>query len=171
MAEVTVRRAGAVDAPEVARVQVTGWHEAYTGRMPQSILDGLNVDRSTRWWHMIISGGEPLDAPGEVWVAECDGTVIGFASAGTSRDEDRVPGERELYAIYVLAEHYGSGAGQALLDAAIGRSAASLWILEDNPRARAFYERNGFRSDGSEKDDDRWGEPIREVRLVRAAVG
>ena len=67
----------------------------------------------------------------------------------------------------MLAEHYGSGAGQALLDAAIGRSAASLWILQDNPRARAFYERNGFRSDGSVKDDDRWGDPVREERLVR----
>jgi GNAT superfamily N-acetyltransferase len=170
MGEVNIRRADVVDAPEVARVQVTGWHEAYSGRMPQSILDGLDVGRSTRWWHTIISGGKPLDAPGEVWVAECDGVVIGFSSAGTSRDADRSPGERELYAIYVLAEHYGSGAGQALLDAAIGRSAASLWVLQDNPRARAFYERNGFRPDGSVKDDDRWGEPVREVRLVRATV-
>jgi GNAT superfamily N-acetyltransferase len=170
MGEVTVRRAGEADAPEVARVQVTGWHEAYTGRMPQSILDGLNVDRSTRWWHTLITGDEPLDEPGEVWVAERDGRVIGFSSAGASRDEGGSPDERELYAIYVLAEHYGSGAGQALLDAAIGRSAASLWVLDDNPRARAFYERNGFRPDGSVKDDDRWGEPIREARLVRAAV-
>jgi ribosomal protein S18 acetylase RimI-like enzyme len=170
MGEVTVRRAGEADAPEVARVQVTGWHEAYTGRMPQSILDSLDLDRSTRWWHAIIAGHEPLDAPGEVWVAECDGMVIGFASAGDSRDEDTAPGERELYAIYVLAEHYGRGAGQALLDAAIGRAAASLWVLEDNPRARAFYERNGFRTDGSAKDDDRWGEPVREVRMARATV-
>jgi hypothetical protein len=48
MGEVSIRRAGAADAPEVARVQVTGWLEAYTGRMPQSILDGLDIDRSTR---------------------------------------------------------------------------------------------------------------------------
>jgi GNAT superfamily N-acetyltransferase len=170
MGEIAVRRAGEADAPEVARVQVAGWHEAYTGRMPQSILDSLKVDRSTRWWHAIISGDEPLDAPGEVWVAESEGIVIGFASAGASRDQDSAPGERELYAIYVLAEHYGTGAGQALLDAAIGRAAASLWVLEDNPRARAFYERNGFRPDGSVKDDDRWGEPVREVRLVRATL-
>ena len=170
MGEIAVRRADAVDAPDVAHVQVTGWHEAYTGRMPQSILDNLNVDRSTRWWHTIISGGQPLDAPGEVWVAESDGVIDCFESVGASRDDDTRPGERELYAIYVLAEHYGSGAGQALLDAAIGRAAASLWVLEDNPRARAFYERNGFRPDGSVKDDDRWGEPVREVRLVRATV-
>ena len=165
MREVTVRRAGPGDAPDVARVQVTGWHEAYTGRMPQSILDRLDVERSTGWWRRVIMGETDGEVSGEVWVAEREGVVIGFASAGASRDHD--PHERELYAIYVLAEHYGSGAGQALLDAAIGRSAASLWILQDNPRARAFYERNGFRSDGSVKDDDRWGDPVREERLVR----
>jgi len=167
--EVTVRRAGVADAAEVARVQVTGWHEAYTGRMPQSILDRLDVGRATGWWHRVIAGGTDGEMPGEVWVAVREGVVIGFASAGSSRDEDGVPGERELYAIYVLAAHYGSGAGQGLLDAAIGRDAASLWILQDNPRARAFYERNGFRSDGSVKDDDRWGDPVREERLVRPA--
>ena len=96
-------------------------------------------------------------------------TSSGSRRAGASRDEDAAcPVSGELYAIYVLAAHYGSGAGQALLDAAIGRAAASLWVLEDNPRARAFYERNGFRADGTVKDDDRWGEPVREVRLVRA---
>lgn len=164
-----VRRAVVDDAPGIGRVHVVGWHEAYTGRMPQSILDGLDVERSTRAWRTILAGDYPGDV-GEVWVAEVDGTVIGFASSGAGRDDDAVPGHRELYAIYILAEHYGSGAGQALLDAAIGRAAASLWILEDNPRARAFYERNGFRPDGSVKDDDRWGDPVREVRLVRPAL-
>ena len=169
MPEVTVRRAGPEDAADVARVQVTGWHEAYTGRMPQSILDRLDVERATGWWRRVIVGGTDGEIPGEVWVAERDGVVIGFASAGASRDDDPQQDQRELYAIYVLAEHYGSGAGQALLDAAIGRSAASLWVLQDNPRARAFYERNGFRSDGSVKDDARWGDPVREERLVRPA--
>src|SRR5690606_6368278 len=33
---ITVRTATAADAADIARVQVRGWHEAYTGRMPQS---------------------------------------------------------------------------------------------------------------------------------------
>ncbi len=106
---------------------------------------------------------------GETWVAEVGGDIVGFAASGRPPDGDAPPDCRRLYAIYLLAAHYGSGAGQALLDAALGRAAASLWILEDNPRARAFYERNGFRADGAAKDDDSWGEPIRELRLVRTA--
>ena len=167
MGEVTVRRAGVEDAAAIAFVQVTGWHEAYTGRMPQSILDGLDVDRSTRGWHRVLEGDTDPER-GELWVAERDGEVIGFVASGGNRDDDALADSREVYAIYVLAAHYGSGAGQSLLDAAIGDHPASLWVLEDNPRARAFYARNGFVADGAVKDDDQWGEPIREVRLVRA---
>ena len=166
MGDVSVRPATVDDARGIAHVHVTGWHEAYTGRMPQAILDRLDIDRSAYGWGRIIDGEFP-DEDSQVWVAECDGEIIGFASAGRCRDEDAVPGRREVYAIYVLAKHYGSGAGRGLLDAAIGRGAASLWVLEDNPRARAFYARNGFVPDGATKDDDRWGDPVHEVRLVR----
>lgn len=38
----------------------------------------------------------------------------------------------------VLASHYGSGAGQQLLDAAVGDGGAYLWIADENPRALAF---------------------------------
>jgi GNAT superfamily N-acetyltransferase len=167
MSEVAIRRAGVDDAAGVAYVQVTGWHEAYTGRMPQSILDDLDIDQSTDRWQRSIARAAEAQSPGGVWVAESDGAIVGFAAAGRSRAEDAPEGSWELFAIYVLAEHYGSGAGQALLDAAIGQAAAALWILEDNPRARAFYERNGFRANGELQDDDTWGEPIREVRMVR----
>ena len=93
------------------------------------------------------SGGHRRTRTGEIWVAEIDGAVdrVRLERAAHRRRRRRA-GRRQLYAIYVLAEHYGSGAGQALLDAAIGGAAASLWILEDNPRARAFYVRNGVRA-------------------------
>lgn len=167
MPEVHVRPATVDDAPGIGYVQVTGWREAYTGRMPQSILDGLDIERSSRGWRRAIEqSGE--GAYGRLWVAVVDDGVVGFAASGPSTDDDAPPGRQQLFAIYLLAKYYGSGAGQALLDVAIARAAASLWILEDNPRARAFYERNGFRPDGTVQDDARWGEPVREVRLVRS---
>ncbi|GAA3906358.1 GNAT family N-acetyltransferase [Microbacterium invictum] len=162
MASVSVRPATEADAAEIARVQVQGWHEAYTGRMPQSVLDDLDVTQRTGVWARIIASGRS-----GVWVAESDDHTIGFASAGPSMDDDDVPGRLQLYAIYVLATHYGSGAGTALLDAAIGAEPASLWVLEDNPRARAFYAKHGFAPDGTAKEDLAWGAPIHEVRLTR----
>lgn len=159
---ISVRPAREGDGAGIARVQYTGWHEAYTGRMPQSVLDGLDIERGTAYWTRVAA-----EAAGQLFVAVAADEVVGFASAGACRDDDAVPGRIELYAIYVLAAHYGTGAGRALLDAAIGDAPASLWVLEDNPRARSFYTREGFVPDGAVKDDDRWGEALREVRLVR----
>ncbi|WP_444860494.1 GNAT family N-acetyltransferase [Microbacterium oleivorans] len=178
-----VRRAVPADAAGIAHVHVQAWREAYTGRMPQSILDRLDEERLTRTRaesleheQLPYGGGDgaPTEGraaasePGPVatWVAVHAGEIVGWAVSGPSRD-DAPPTPRELYAIYVLAAHHGSGAGRALLDAAIGRGPASLWVLADNPRARAFYARNGFRPDGAAKDDTGWGATISEVRLVR----
>jgi ribosomal protein S18 acetylase RimI-like enzyme len=40
----------------------------------------------------------------------------------------------------------------------------TLWVLEDNPRARQFYERAGWSVDGGRKAEARWGVRAPEVR-------
>jgi RimJ/RimL family protein N-acetyltransferase len=47
---------------------------------------------------------------------------------------------------------------------ASGFATASLWVLEDNPRARRFYEREGWRHDGAKREEEFLGVPISEVR-------
>ena len=42
--------------------------------------------------------------------------------------------------------------------------AALLWVLEDNPRARGFYERAGWAPDGVRKAEERFGVRAAEVR-------
>ena len=41
---------------------------------------------------------------------------------------------------------------------------ATLWVLEDNPRARSFYERGGWAPDGARKAEERWGVRAPELR-------
>ena len=43
-------------------------------------------------------------------------------------------------------------------------------MLEDNPRARAFYERGGWSPDGERKSEERWGVRAAEVRYRKAAA-
>ncbi|HEY4219987.1 MAG TPA: GNAT family N-acetyltransferase, partial [Myxococcota bacterium] len=85
--------------------------------------------------------------------------IIGFTSFGPARDADVAgaasPNDAgELYAIYVSATRWRSGAGHALFHAACesmrerAYDSAVLWVLDDNPRARAFYERHGWAVDG-----------------------
>jgi ribosomal protein S18 acetylase RimI-like enzyme len=161
----TVRKATIDDAEAIGRVHYAAHVETYTGKFPEGVIESFPPEQRARSWERILS-----ESPGEVWVAEVGGDgspleVVGFASAVAARDDDP-PRELELAAIYLLAAHHASGLGQMLLDAAIGDRPASLWVLDDNPRAREFYRRNGFAPDGAEKLDERWGS-IREIRMVR----
>ena len=72
----------------------------------------------------------------------------------------------ELWGIYLLKAHHGAGLGQKLLDAALGAEPAALWVAEDNPRAQAFYRRNGFAFTGARDTIDDW-EGLAELRMAR----
>lgn len=71
-----------------------------------------------------------------------------------------------MYALYVCGAHYGTGAGQALIDEALGDGPAMLWVAKENPRATAFYLRNGFHFDGVEQTDPH-ASTITDARMVR----
>jgi ribosomal protein S18 acetylase RimI-like enzyme len=158
---IEIRQAAPEDARDIAEVHVEAWREAYAHLIPAEALARLSVDqRELRW-------KELLAIPGSVtFVATDAGRVGGFATSGPGRDEDS-PRDLELPSIYVLASHYGTGAGQNLLNAALAGRPAYLWVADDNPRARAFYERNGFHPDGRTKVGPLAGTDILETRLVR----
>jgi len=117
-------------------------------------------------WRQILA-----DPQQTALVAEDDaGHIVGWCTVAPSRDADA---DGELWGIYVLADAWGSGAGTALMAAGIealrdaGYCEAILWVLEDNPRARRFYEREGWVLDGLRKEDEFLGVPVTEVRYRR----
>ncbi len=162
VADVTVRQAEPGDAEALAHLHLDVWDDAYTGLMPQSILDDrrARVAERVRSWEEILAGPEPT------WLAvDDDGALIGFAHAGPGRDNDLAEEiDTELKALYVRAAWWGTGVGYALFETALGDRAAYAWVLADNERALAFYRRQGFRLDGTEDEHDEG----RHVRMVRA---
>jgi GNAT superfamily N-acetyltransferase len=62
--------------------------------------------------------------------------------------------EEWLERLYVVPERWGTGLGDALHGQAIevvrdlGSVRCHLWVLEDNARARRFYERRGWQENG-----------------------
>ncbi len=158
---VSVRRAEAADAERLAHLHLDVWDDAYTGLMPQGILDDRRSrahERVARWVR-ILRESEPT------WLAEDADGLVGFASSGPARDND-MDELLELYSLYVRASYYGTGVGYALFETVVGDRACYLWVLAGNERAIGFYERQGFRLDGTEDEHD---EGLH-VRMVRAGT-
>ena len=110
-----------------------------------------------------------MDEPdGVVVVATAlEGEIVGFASAGPTRDAD-APTGWELYSINVMAAHHGTGVANQLIASAIAARAATLWVVKDNVRAHAFYRRHGFSVEGATGFHEGTGAP--EIRMVRRSI-
>ncbi len=147
-----VREARVSDAAAIARVHVVSWQSAYRGIVPQGLLDGLSIAKRTEEW--IPRLGTP---DGSNWVLEVEGIVQGWASIGPSRDSD-LRDAIELYGLYLTPGCWSKRLGHLLYTKAEGAMSLSraeevyLWVLEDNLRARRFYERVGYSPDGSTKN-------------------
>lgn len=162
---VTIREPSLADADALADLHVATWREAYAHLLPDDFFtDDYIAGRRRMWAHVLEHGRDDMT----VRIAEQGGVIVGFAWVGPASSQASAPPvrERELYAIYVLARTYGSGVGQALLDAALGDGPAQLWVAKENPRATRFYERNGFAFDGVEQVDPHVP-LITDARMVR----
>src|SRR5690348_16147218 len=134
-----IRRATPGDAWAIANVHVRTWQAAYEHVFGAERLGALTVEQRMPGWERILGQGEL-----QVFVAEDEGRIVGFVAVG----------DGEVSGIYVEPEAWGSAAGTELMRAgldelrALGFASAELRVLEDNPRARRFYEREGWQADG-----------------------
>jgi len=158
-----IRPARPEDAAGIARVQGDAWRAAYRGIFPDAVLEARGrepdaVERRRKW----------METPRTAClVAEVDGEVVGFAMAGPTRKGPEGY-DGELYALYVLPGSQREGLGRRLVLGAAGAMTAlgfrrwCLWVLRDNPPARAFYEALGGRP-VAERTDEVLGIPVAEV--------
>ncbi len=167
---IRVRRMREEDIHGVSTVRVKGWQAAYAGMAPQDYLDALTVTEDARRRRDMFAraGGTVLNL-----VAEENGTVVGWAALGPSREDDRRPQDGELLALYAAPDRLGTGIGKALMRQTLidarERSFRRLilWVLAANTRARRFYEHAGFLPDGASTDWPVNGVVVPEVRYGR----
>ena len=166
---VTTRPARPEDTDEVGRIQVRTWRAAYTGLLPGSTMDAMDPLVQSASWSRVT---RPTSVS-RLLVAERGDRIVGFAAYGPHRERDLDRTSGELYAIYVEPESWSTGAGHALMDAALhglreaGWASAILKVLEGNARARHFYEREGWVYDGPTDPFDADGQHVPEVRYRR----
>ena len=166
------RPATLADAAGLARVQVHGWQTAYRGIFPNELLDGFTIEKRISVFAERL--GNPDRPEDREWLCERGGEIIGWGCWMPSRDDDADPSiVAEVTAVYVHPSAWRLGVGTLLMDhihthiSGLGRyGETTLWVLEENPRARRFYERHGYRTDGTRKAQPKFPEII-EVRYRR----
>ena len=149
---------------EVSRIYEESWKYAYRGIVPQDYLDHIPAGR---WCGVLDQAGW------DTLVMAEGGRLLGTSSVCPSRWEG-CPGFGEIVSLYLLPEYMGRGFGKALLEAAVEALAGQgfrevlLWVLEENRRARRFYERAGFSCSGERREDKMGGKLFGEVFYRRS---
>ena len=168
-ARIRIRQARAEDAMAVAQAHVRSWQVGYRGLIAQEYLDALDpVDRAKRYSFDRAGPHGPFTQ-----VAVDGETVCGHVTTGSCRDDD-LQGDGETWAIYVDPPRWSAGIGRHLMAAGCdhllsrGHTAASLWVLSGNSRARRFYELAGWDWDGTRRTDVIGSDTVDEVRYRRS---
>ena len=139
---IAIRRATPQDAPAIADVRIASWRHTYRGLIPDSYLDGMQLEHSIALWDRVLTAGKNNTS---VFVAENDGVVVGFA-AGNMLAEPRYELDAEVSAAYVRREFQRAGIGRRLVAAVAaaqrehGAHGLIVWVIAGNKGARAFYE-------------------------------
>ena len=139
------------DAAVVAQLQVDAMLAAYGRIFPASAPPPV-LDEVVAEWQVRL-GGDGAIAPRTLVAVDGD-EIVGVVVAGP---DPMRPERGHVARFYVAPDRWGQGIGRRLYAGAIehlGRSdhrEATLWVLERNSRACAWYERMGWRTTGERK--------------------
>ncbi|HCT76560.1 MAG TPA: GNAT family N-acetyltransferase [Micromonosporaceae bacterium] len=143
-----VRPAREVDLPKVAEIDSVAQHHAYAGVLPDDELAQVTPQtRLTAWTERVAKEAQSH----HLLVAELDGELLGFSYVDSGQD----PEIGDLYALFVLPQAHGTGVAQRLHEQSLstlysmGYRRFLLWVYEGNARAIRFYEKAGWRHDGT----------------------
>jgi len=138
-----LRRAGPSDAATLARIHHQVWVESYALIAPPEAVAALTEARRLEGWTALLQADDPTTL-----IAHDGDLAVGLVCYGAPGDP--VFGVRgEVRHLYLLPDHRGRGHGLRLLTAALmelrdrGYSGGALAVVEENTRARAFYQRAG----------------------------
>lgn len=126
-----IRAAQAEDHDALATIWHDAWHEAHAAHVPSELAtlrtrESFHIRLTDMLATTVVSG--PIGAP------------IGFCAIRNN----------EIYQMYVSPAARGTGAASALISAGCdaikdaGHATVFLDVIEQNARARAFYEKMGF---------------------------
>lgn len=165
--EYNIRWAVEQDAKELGFIHSQAWRVEYKNIITDEILEKYTPEKREEYFKNAI-----IYKTEETAVIESSGKVIGFITLGQSRDIDSTSECGEVWGIYLSPDYWRRGFGTILLNWGLkelglrGFIKVTLWVLEDNKHAQSFYEKHGFKFDGTAKAIE-LGKPLNEVRYIK----
>jgi ribosomal protein S18 acetylase RimI-like enzyme len=155
MTEYSIRQASLDDAQTLAHIGVATFVDSYT-----SEIEGPAMMAHCTREHSRAVYATYLEHEAAAWLLEHaeTGAPMGYALVcPPDLPTELQDGDLELKRIYLLSRFHGSGAGKALLNVTVehaqnlGAPRLLLGTYEENFRAVAFYQREGFETIGTRK--------------------
>jgi GNAT superfamily N-acetyltransferase len=141
-----IRNAREEDAIILGSIYSQSYRAAFKGIIPDNILEGVfSPEKRAEGLHKEILEGAPTNA-----VLFDEDKPVGLLTYGKPKDEEAEDDAVEIWRIYLLPSYWGQNLGAPLMNWGIdeikgkGYKKITLWVLEENSRARRFYEKLGF---------------------------
>lgn len=148
------------DRNEISNIYERSWKSAYKKIIPKSYLDSIPEGN----W------AKKVDNPDwATLVCLEDDKIIGTCSFCESRFPEFFPGYGEIISMYFLPGYTRKGYGTLLMKRVLeemknfGFNQIFLWVLEENTRAIAFYEKMGFLRESKRRTDVIGGKEVSEI--------
>ncbi len=151
---IEIRHATPDDAQPLTELAYTTFWDAFAHH-PKNAPEDLN-HYMRQAFNLEQIAAELKDENSIFLIAEIESKPAGYAKLIVGNTEKGISAERpiELSRLYSHQEFLGKGVGQNLMDACFehartnGHDVMWLGVWEYNPRAQAFYTKNGFREVG-----------------------
>lgn len=157
--KIEIRRAELNDINQIAIIHVETWQNAYSGILPNKLLDSQTIENRSNKWRLWLDDNSKFYIVGLV-----DDVVMGFCSFYTDNN-----GVGEIEMLYVHPDAQGKKLGKNLMDYSLSYfkkascSKAVLWVLRDNHKAQDFYKHYGWNKTDYFKTKEKNGVILNEV--------
>ena len=147
---------------EISKIYEKSWKFAYDGIIPKEYLN--NIPKGHWIPHL-----DNKDMHSLVLIESVK--FIGTSSYCGSRSAE-FKDFGEIVSIYLLPEYMGKGYGGKLFEATVNELALLgyknifLWVLEENTKARRFYEKKGFKLSDKFMQLNIGGKNLKEVAYI-----
>ena len=163
-------RAKKENAHEMALLHAISWEQAYSGIIPENIINDFTIEKREKIFSSAISSN-----PEEYYIFKVDDNLAGIASLNKSHEKNAPDYIGEIYSIYFHPKYWGTPATYYGLQFCVDRlktlgfKTVTIWVLNDNIRAKKFYEKNGFIPDGNYQEME-LGKKLLEIRYSKNIV-